>query len=99
ETEPNHRPPASQHTPKPRSDCIGVRTLGCADTRARAEKICTFVDTEPGASACGDKRAPGPVSQDDRSGCIDHTDFAGQPIEGAQQETARALQCSLCLGK
>src|SRR5580658_4526465 len=90
--------PAGQHIPKPRSDRIGVHTLGCVDVLARAEKISTLADTEPGARTRGDKCAPGSIRHDNRPRCIDHTDFAGQRIEGAQQEAARALQCGCASG-
>ena len=36
---------------------------------------------------------------DDRPGCIEHTDFARQRIEGAENEAARALQRGLRLGQ
>src|SRR5256884_1497232 len=78
--------PASQHLPKPCGDRFGVHALRCAGVPARRKKIGTLADTESGACARGNKRAPGLVSHNDRRGCVEHTDFARQRIEGAQRD-------------
>ena len=90
--------PACQHLLEPCSDRFGVHALRCAGVPARREKIRTLADTESGAGTRGDRRAPGPVRHDDRPGCVEHTDFTRQRIEGTQNEAARTCSAACASG-